>query len=116
MWSKRSWEVPKSGLKYTKPTVISRELEQRNLAQIRGINFNSSYIDNSGENGIIKSEVAVASNAHSCDIELETIIQRGIKQDKPVFADNLASNFAKIPPEKVRYIISMHGTPNSVFL
>lgn len=44
VWSKRSWEVPKNGLKYTKPTVISREkareLEQRNLAQIRGINDN----------------------------------------------------------------------------
>lgn len=115
VWSKRTWEKPKVGAGASPPTKFSpeqaRALEQEKLRNIHGLS-----IDNERGSGIIRVATEVASNAHSRDIELENIIEKCIKQDKPVFADNLARNFSKIPPEKGRYIISMHGTPNSVFL
>lgn len=55
VWSKRSWETPKTGAGAPPPTVFSQEqarrLEQQRLAEIR---FNSSSIDNPGESGIIE--------------------------------------------------------------
>ena len=69
-------------------------------------------VDKSKENGIIN----IASNAHSRDVELEKIIQRCISQEKPVFADDLAKVFSNIPPEKGRYILSLHGTPNETYI
>lgn len=60
VWSKRSWEAPKTGAGAPPPKVFSKEeadrLEQEHLAQIRGLRFNSSSIDIPGENGIIESE------------------------------------------------------------
>lgn len=83
------------------------------LAQIKESiqNFKKS-IAKSAESGII----SITSNAHSRNTELENIIQKCIKQDKPVFANDLARNFAKIKPEKGKYIIALHGTPYSTYL
>lgn len=68
----------------------------------------SKSLDKSEKSDII----GVASNAHPRDIELEKTIQKCIKQDKPVFADDLAKFFPKIKPEANRYIMSLHGNPN----
>lgn len=69
VWSKRTWETPKVGAGADKPKVLSRsqgrELEQGKLAQIRGLKFNSSSIDNSGGSGIIN----IRGNASSEIIE-----------------------------------------------
>ncbi len=60
VWSKRSWEAPETGAGAPPPKVFSQEeadrLEQEHLAQIRGLRFNSSSIDNSGESGIIEDK------------------------------------------------------------
>lgn len=61
-------------------------------------------------------KITIASNAHPRNIELEKTIQKCIKQDKPVFADNLAKYFPMIKPEKDRYIMSLHGTPNETYI
>lgn len=57
VWSKRSWEAPETGAGAQPPKVFSQEeanrLEQEHLAQIRGLRFNSSSIDNSQINDII---------------------------------------------------------------
>lgn len=59
VWPKRTWEAPEIGDGAPPPTVLSeeegKELQQRNLAQIRGLKINNSAIDNSGESGIIES-------------------------------------------------------------
>ena len=47
VWSKRSWEAPKNGLKYTKPTVISRS-EARRLNEEKG----RVFIHNSSDSAI----------------------------------------------------------------
>ena len=63
VWSKRSWETPKTGAGAPPPTVFSQEqadkLEQERLAEIR---FNSSSIDNSGESGIIEARGYIEDN------------------------------------------------------
>ena len=117
----KTWEeLPNvNAADYTPPSLSEeqgRAIEQRNLAQIRGLKINNSSIDNSSGNGIMSVVAEVASNAHSRDVELESIIERCIKQDKPVFADDLALNFSKIPHESGRYIVAMHGSPNEVML
>lgn len=83
----------------------------QNLGKGSG-NSKKNSLTNSGGNGTI----SIASNAHPRNLELEKIIKKCIEQDKPVFADDLAKYFPKIPPEKGRYIMSLHGTPNSAFL
>ncbi len=61
--------------------------------------------------------IEVASNAHPRNPELEKTIKRCIKQDKPFFDDGLLGKYSeRIPPEKNRYITSMHGTNKSVML
>jgi hypothetical protein len=69
-------------------------------------------VDISGESGIIST----ASNAHPRDEELENTIKRCIKQDKPVFADDLAPYFEKIKPETGKYITALHGNSEEAFL
>ena len=92
-----------------KPTVLTPEqaqtLEQQNLSRFRGLTI-------SGKTDII----SIASNAHPRKPELEEMIKKCIEQEKPVFADDLAPNFAKIKPEKNRYIIALHGNPYAAFL
>ncbi len=60
VWTKKTWEVPEPDAGTPPPTVLSHEqarrLEQQRLAQFRGLRFNSSSIDNSGESGIIESK------------------------------------------------------------
>lgn len=116
----KTWEEVPDGIREYIPTTLfqtdARAVEQRNLQRFRGVNVNNSSIDNSVRSGIMSVVAEVASNAHSRDVELESIIERCIKQDKPVFADDLALNFSKIPHESGRYIVAMHGSPNEVML
>ena len=90
----------------------TREWEERLEKVKQSVNNLKNSIAKSVESGII----SITSNAHSRNTELENIIQKCIKQDKPVFANDLAINFAKIKPEKGRYIIALHGTPYSTYL
>lgn len=85
---------------------ISPDIEKKNE------NNSPQEVANSAGSGII----SVTSNAHPRNTELENIIQKCIKQDEPVFANDLARNFAKIKPEKGKYIIALHGTPYSTYL
>ncbi|MBP3760239.1 MAG: hypothetical protein J6I55_01965 [Ruminococcus sp.] len=72
------------------------------------------------EKGLDKSEkddiINITSNAHSRDIELEEVISKCINQEKPVFADDLAKYFSNIPPEKGKYIMSLHGNANETYI
>ena len=58
----------------------------------------------------------LASNAHPRNEQLENVIKRCIEQEHPVFADDIKTNFLKIPKEEGKYILALHGTPNSVYL
>lgn len=111
VWSKRSWTAPEVGAGAPPPTRFTpeqaAEIQARNMPQ---------GLTRRRRNGIMNIEAEVASNAHSRDVELESIIERCVKQDKPVFADDLAMNFSRIPPEDGRYIVAMHGSPNEVML
>ena len=69
-------------------------------------------LDKSKKNDIIN----ITSNAHSRNIELEKVINKCINQEKPVFADDLAKYFSNIPPEKNRYILSLHGNANETYI
>lgn len=89
-------------------TVLKRDYGKEKIYTVNSLNNLTSTSDS--------DTIVIASNAHPRDIELEKTIKRCIKQDKPVFADDLAKVFPMIRPEKDRYIMSLHGTPNETYI
>lgn len=71
-----------------------------------------NFIEIAGKDGIIK----ISSNDHSRNLKLEKVIEKCIKQDEPVFADDLAMFFPRVEKEEGKYIMALHGTSNEAFL
>ena len=73
VWSKRSWEVPKNGLKYTKPTVISRsEARRLNEEKQNEIFINNPSIDKRKKSDIIElKEITSLEQAKKRDHKIE---------------------------------------------
>lgn len=67
----------------------ARALEQRNLAQIRGLNFNSSSIDNGGGSGIISSRGSGAGQADSSIHTFQKIGEMDFSDKKAIAASLL---------------------------
>ncbi|HAJ96868.1 MAG TPA: hypothetical protein DCO72_03940 [Ruminococcus sp.] len=119
--SRKSWQE-KPTLPDVHPTRFTPEqakrfeteqLQKQGFVRVGdGIRLLSSDLTN-GENG---GRISIASNAHPRDEELEKMIRDCIKQEIPCFADDLARNFSRIKPEENRYIVALHGNPNSTFL
>lgn len=68
---------------------------------------------NSSNNDIIKSGETVASGqSRANQIKTKNIIQRGIAEERPIFADGaFGKNIAKVKPEAGFYDVALHGTP-----
>lgn len=103
----------KASHEYAKFSKAMNLPQQRQRIQLKNINPKKKNGLTSNLNNV---KIKIASNAHSRNIKLEKTIQRCIMQDKPVFADDLAKFFPRIKPEKDRYIMSLHGTPNEAFI
>jgi len=73
VWSKRSWEVSKNGLKYTKPTVISRsEARRLNEEKQNAIFINNPSIDKRKKSDIIElKEITSLEQAKKRDHKIE---------------------------------------------
>lgn len=100
VWSKRSWETPKTGAGAPPPTVFSQEqarrLEQQRLAEIR---FNSSSIDNPGESGIIESGELESIIKYSDGSEVPENIKAAIEKTISVIPEHLRSRLEQFVPE-----------------
>ena len=94
VWSKRSWEVPKNGLKYTKPTVISRsEARRLNEEKRNAIFINNPSIDNGGRSDIIEErEYGVPYGEYSLNADIDYINSDSYSSIFNNISDNQAVN------------------------
>ncbi len=100
----KTWEeLPNANAAdYVPPTLSEAEgraIEQRNLAQIRGLKINNSSIDNSSGNGIIESERRIS---------IRNVDTHGLRNESPLTQTQISQvkNYAVklgMPPDQIRY-------------
>lgn len=116
VWSKRSWEAPETGAGASPPKVFSKEeadtLEQEHLAQIRGLRFNSSSIDNSAKGAILKGEYNEEDIIRAITQEGTNFVTKDPNDPESIFGELVEL----VPRDERYYDIKAHGSPEAVKL
>ncbi|MCR5706896.1 MAG: hypothetical protein K6G82_01320 [Ruminococcus sp.] len=97
-WAERG-EVPAEYNPLVLTQEEAKEIERRNLAQIRGLKINNSSIDNSSGNGIIESERRIS---------IRNVDTHGLRNESPLTQTQISQvkNYAVklgMPPDQIRY-------------
>lgn len=123
----KTWEeLPNvNAAEYTPPSLSEeqgRAIEQRNLAQIRGLKINNSSIDNSGRSGIISGRGSGNGNPTNTDHTFEKIGEIDFS-DKKAIAKSLQEFEQKYKDSRIEHcrvfcpngeVYEVHGDLNNV--
>ena len=120
VWSKRSWEAPAEGAGAAEPVTLTAEEAAAAQARHPLIRFTEGQAEKTQESVLTRETfsdiIDIILADHQRNPELERTIKQCITQAAPVFAEDLAKFFSRIPAEENRYIMAMHGNPQAAFI